>query len=57
MVRIKGEIVLGRPVDVVFDVVADQRNEPSYNTMMTESVKLTDGPDGCRHLRPRDRAA
>jgi len=31
-------------MDVVFDMVADQRNEPSYNPVMTYSEKLTDGP-------------
>jgi hypothetical protein len=29
MARIEGEIVIGRPMDVVFDYVADQRNEPA----------------------------
>jgi hypothetical protein len=31
MAGIEGEIVIGRPVDVVFDYVADQRNEQQYN--------------------------
>jgi hypothetical protein len=44
--KIRGGIVIGRPMDVVFDVVADQRNEPAYNRMMTYSEKLTDGPIG-----------
>jgi len=30
MARIDGEIVIDRPVDVVFDYVADQSNEPKY---------------------------
>lgn len=34
MTRIEGEIVIGRPVDVVFDYVADQSNEPQYNPQM-----------------------
>ncbi len=46
MARIEGEIVIGRPVDVVFDVVADQRNEPAYNRAITGAEKLTDGPIG-----------
>lgn len=46
MAKIEGEIVIGRPVDVVFDTVADQRNEPTYNPTMTRSEKLTDGPIG-----------
>lgn len=44
MTKIRGGIVIGRPLDVVFDMVADQRNEPSYNPLMTYSEKLTDGP-------------
>lgn len=46
MSRVRGSIEIARPVEEVFDVVADQRNEVRYNTKMTESVKLTDGPIG-----------
>ena len=46
MSRIEGEIVIGRPVDVVFDYVADQRNEPRYNPDMVRSEKITPGPVG-----------
>jgi len=42
MPRIQGEIVIGRPVDEVFDVVADERNEPSYNPKMLRVDALTD---------------
>ena len=31
MARVEGQIVIGRPVDVVFGYVADQSNEPQYN--------------------------
>jgi len=31
MVRIDGQIVIARPVEEVFDFVADERNEPRYN--------------------------
>jgi hypothetical protein len=31
MARIEGEIAINRPVDEVFDLVADERNEPRYN--------------------------
>lgn len=31
---------------MVFDVVADQRNEPSHNLAMTETIKVTPGPIG-----------
>jgi len=34
MTRITGEIVIDAPADVVFDFVADQRNEPAYNPHM-----------------------
>jgi polyketide cyclase/dehydrase/lipid transport protein len=46
MTRIKGEIVIGRPVDVVFDYVADQSNEPAYNPRMVRAEKITPGPVG-----------
>ena len=46
MARIDGEIVIGRPVDVVFDYVADQRNEPQYNPQMVRAEKITAGPVG-----------
>jgi hypothetical protein len=42
--RVQGEIVIERPAEVVFDYVADQRNEPTYNPRMLRSEKLTDGP-------------
>lgn len=46
MPRIKGEILIGRPVDVVFDYVADQRNEPQYNPEMVRAEKITPGRSG-----------
>jgi Polyketide cyclase / dehydrase and lipid transport len=46
MARIEGEIVIGRPVDVVFDYVADQSNEPQYNPQMVRAEKITPGPAG-----------
>jgi Polyketide cyclase / dehydrase and lipid transport len=46
MARINGEIVIGRPVDVVFDYVADQSNEPRYNPRMVRAEKITPGPVG-----------
>jgi uncharacterized protein YndB with AHSA1/START domain len=46
MARIDGEIVIDRPVDVVFDYVADQRNEPQYNPQMVRAEKVTTGPIG-----------
>ena len=46
MTRITGEIVIDAPADVVFDFVADQRNEPAYNPHMVRSAKVTPGPAG-----------
>ena len=46
MARIEGEIVIGRPVDEVFDYVADQSNEPQYNRQMVRAQKITPGPVG-----------
>jgi hypothetical protein len=44
MARIEGEIAIGQPVDVVFDYVADQSNEPQYNPQMVRAEKITAGP-------------
>ena len=46
MARIEGEIVIDRPVEVVFDYVADQSNEPQYNPRMVRAEKITPGPVG-----------
>ena len=46
MARIEGEIVIGRPVDAVFDYVADQSNEPQYNPQMVRAEKITPGRVG-----------
>jgi Polyketide cyclase / dehydrase and lipid transport len=46
MARIEGAIVIGRPVDVVFDYVADQGNEPQYNSRMVRAEQITPGPVG-----------
>lgn len=46
MTRIRGSLAIACPVEEVFDIVADQRNEPRYNPRMTASTKLTDGPIG-----------
>jgi hypothetical protein len=46
MSHVRGEILIDRPVDEVFDYVADERNEPSYNPAMVRVEKLTDGPVG-----------
>jgi uncharacterized protein YndB with AHSA1/START domain len=46
MAKIAGEITIARPVDVVFDYVADQTNEPQYNPNMVRAEKETAGPIG-----------
>jgi hypothetical protein len=46
MVRIDGEIVINRPVEEVFDFVADERNEPRYNPRMLRAEKISPGPIG-----------
>jgi uncharacterized protein YndB with AHSA1/START domain len=46
MTRITGEITIDRPVDVVFDFVADERNEPSYNPRLRRVTQTTTGPIG-----------
>lgn len=44
MAKIEGEITIRRPVEVVFDYVADQTNEPEYNPNMVRAEKCTEGP-------------
>jgi uncharacterized protein YndB with AHSA1/START domain len=46
MAALMGEITIDRPVEEVFDAVADERNEPRYNPAMISSEKLTEGPIG-----------
>jgi hypothetical protein len=44
MVKIDGSTVIARPVEDVFDFVADERNEPKYNPRMIRAEKVTPGP-------------
>lgn len=46
MTHIRGEVLIRRPVEEVFDFVADQRNEPTYNPDMVLSEKVSTGPIG-----------
>ena len=46
MARVTGETVIRRPVDEVFDYVADERHEPSYNPRMVHAELATPGPVG-----------
>jgi len=44
--RVEGNIVIDRPLEEVFDFVADERNEPRYNSHMTRAEKISPGPIG-----------
>ena len=46
MARVEGEIVINRPVEEVFDFVADERNEPRYNPRMRDAEQISEGPMG-----------
>jgi uncharacterized membrane protein len=46
MAQVEGEIVIERPIEDVFDFVADERNEPRYNPQMISVEQLSDGPIG-----------
>jgi hypothetical protein len=46
MADIEGEIVINGPAEVVFDTVADERNEPRYNARVRNVEKVTAGPIG-----------
>jgi uncharacterized membrane protein len=46
MAHIEGQIVINCPIEDVFDIVADRRNEPSYNPIMAAVEQVTLGPIG-----------
>jgi hypothetical protein len=46
MARVAGRIYIDRPPEVVFDFVADERNEVRYNPKMTTVSLVTDPPIG-----------
>jgi hypothetical protein len=46
MARVEGEIVINRPVQEVFDFIADGRNEPRYNPRMVRAEQISTGPIG-----------
>lgn len=56
-VMIVGSIDIDRPVEEVFDFVADQTNEPLYDPQMISSTRTTDGPLGVGTPFPGARAA
>ena len=46
MAHVEGQIIIHRPVDEVFDFVADERNEPRFNPQMRRVEKTSAGPIG-----------
>lgn len=44
MTHIRGQVVINRPVEDVFDFVADECNEPRYNPSMRSAERLSPGP-------------
>ncbi|HUY77036.1 MAG TPA: SRPBCC family protein [Ktedonobacterales bacterium] len=46
MAHVEGQIIIHRPVDEVFDFVADERNEPRYNPQMLRAEQTSAGPIG-----------
>ena len=44
--RVEGDILINRPIEEVFDFVADESNEPQYNPKMTWAEKVSPGPIG-----------
>ena len=48
MTRVDSEIVIGRSVDVVFDCVAAQSNEPQYDPHMVRTGRSPRGRAGSR---------
>ena len=46
MTRIAGEVTIAAPVEEVFDMVADERNEPRYNPRIAAVRKLGPEPVG-----------
>lgn len=43
---IRGEVTIAAPVEQVFDMVADERNEPRYNPRIARAEKTSQGPVG-----------
>ena len=46
MAHIEGEIIIQRPVEEVFDFVADERDAPRYNRRMVRAEKVSPGAIG-----------
>jgi len=48
--RVRGSLDIARPVEVVFDAVVDQRNEPSYNAAFIIDATRSGLPVTVLHL-------
>jgi uncharacterized protein YndB with AHSA1/START domain len=46
MAHISGEVTIDALVEEVFDLVADERNEPRYDPRIVHAAKLSEGPVG-----------
>lgn len=46
MAHIRGEVTIDAPAEEVFDLVADERNEPRYNPRIVRAEKVSAGPVG-----------
>jgi len=46
MTHIVGEVTIRAPIHEVFDMVADERNEPRYNPRIVRAEKVSEGPVG-----------
>lgn len=46
MTHIAGAVTIDAPISDVFDLVADERNEPRYNPRIVRAGKLSEGPVG-----------
>ena len=46
MTRIAGDVWIDAPAEEVFDLVADERNEPRYNPRIAHAEKVDPGPVG-----------
>lgn len=46
MAQITGEVLIAAPITQIFDLVADERNEPRYNPRIARADKVTDRPIG-----------
>ena len=46
MTRIAGQVAIDAPIEAVFDMVADERNEPRYNPRIARARMEGQGPVG-----------